>query len=131
MGIGTLPTVQYSCSLYLPKRTNSTLLKFAPFGSVILSQEHERHKTYKYWFQIQLLASALFIRVADPVHFRPDPAPDPANQNFKNRLRDPSGTYQESIQTSKFFSHQTQCVKPLFIKYFFLVYRYNFTLPKY
>ena len=31
-------------------------------------------------------------RVADPVHFRPDPAP--ANQNFKNRIRipDPTGT---------------------------------------
>ena len=27
----------------------------------------------------------LFTRVADPVHFRPDP--DPANQNFKNRIR--------------------------------------------
>ena len=26
-----------------------------------------------------------FVRVADPVHFRPDP--DPANQNLKNRIR--------------------------------------------
>ena len=43
-------------------------------------------------------------RVADLVHFRPDP--DPANQNFKIR----SGSrillaLKESIQTSKFFSH--------------------------
>ena len=49
-------------------------------------------------------------RVADPVHFRPDlaPDPDPANQNFKTG----SGSrillaLKESIQTSKFFSHQT------------------------
>ena len=27
------------------------------------------------------------LRVADTVHFRPDPAPDPAIQNFKNRIR--------------------------------------------
>ena len=27
------------------------------------------------------------IRDADPVHFRPDPAPDPANQNFKTGSR--------------------------------------------
>ena len=27
--------------------------------------------------------SRAFGRVADPVHFRPDPAPDPANQTFK------------------------------------------------
>ena len=46
------------------------------------------------------------IRVADPVHFWPDP--DPANKNFKNRIRipDPTGTYQKSIQTS-IFSHQS------------------------
>ena len=48
----------------------------------------------------------LGIRVADPVHFRPDPAP--ANQNFKIG----SGSrillaLKESIQTSKFFPHQT------------------------
>jgi len=49
-------------------------------------------------------------RVADPVHFGPDPAPDPdpAKQNFKAG----SGSrillaIKESIQTSNFFSHQT------------------------
>jgi len=45
-------------------------------------------------------------RVADPVHLRPDPAPDPnpANQNFK--IGSGSGillALKESIQTSKFF----------------------------
>ena len=34
-----------------------------------------------------LIGKALFIHmVADPVHFLPDPDPDPANQNFKNRI---------------------------------------------
>jgi len=52
------------------------------------------------------------------IHFRPDPVPDPAP------YPDSTGTYQESIQTSKFLSHQSyffiftwKCVK-----YFFLVY---------
>jgi len=81
-------------------------------------------------------------RVADPVHLRPDP--DPANQNFKNLIRILLAlTYQESIQTSKFFftsnifflifewwlfwSEQMEkftwkCVKALFLKYFSLLY---------
>ena len=50
--------------------------------------------------------NGIVARVADRVHFRPDP--DPANQNVKIR----SGSrillgLKESIQTSKFFSHQT------------------------
>ena len=34
------------------------------------------------------LGDTIHARVADPVHFRPDPdpAPDPGNQNFKNRI---------------------------------------------
>ena len=90
------------------------------------------------------MARTLEGRVANPVHFWPDP--DPANQNFKNRIRipDPTGTYQNSIETSIFFSsHQSdffwylndeyfymkkiekltwKCVKALFLKYIFLVY---------
>jgi len=78
-------------------------------------------------------------RVADPVHFRPDPAPDPANQNFKIG----SGSYwhlKNQFKHLNFFSHQTyffwylndyfflkkftwKCVKPLFLKYIFLVYK--------
>ena len=46
--------------------------------------------------------STLVSRVADPVHFRPDP--DPANQNFKigseSRIL---LALKESIKTSKFF----------------------------
>ena len=38
-------------------------------------------------------------RVADPVHVRPDPAPD-SDPN-------PNGTCQESIQTSEIFSNQS------------------------
>ena len=30
-----------------------------------------------------VIDAATDTRVADPVHFRPDPAPDPENQNFK------------------------------------------------
>ena len=37
-------------------------------------------------------------RVADPVHFRPDPP----NQNFFKPNPDPTCTHQESIKTSKF-----------------------------
>ena len=51
---------------------------------------------------LSLIKYLLFGRVADPVHFRPDP--DPANQNFKTG----SGSrillaLQKSIQTSTFF----------------------------
>ena len=43
-------------------------------------------------------------RVADLVHF----PPDPANQNFKNRIRILLAlSKQESIQKYKFFSHQS------------------------
>ena len=81
-------------------------------------------------------------RVADPFHFRPDP--DPANQNFKNRIRILLALTKNQFKNLKFFSHQTyvfllifewwlflsekvekfiwKCVKPLFLKYFFLVY---------
>ena len=57
-------------------------------------------------------------RVADPVHFRPDP--DPANQNFKNRIRILLALTKKSIQTSKFFSHQTYFFYYLNDDYFYL-----------
>jgi len=85
----------------------------------------------------QVCNKLLAVRVADPVHFRSDPV----NQNFK------IGSWillapKESIQTSKFFFTSNifllifewlllsekmekftwKCVKPLFWKYFFLVY---------
>ena len=41
------------------------------------------------------------LRIVDPVHFWPDP--DPANQNFKNRIRILLVPYLLTIQTSKFF----------------------------
>jgi len=51
------------------------------------------------------------VRVADPVHFRPDP--DQENLNFKNRIR---------ILISKFFSNQSD-----FFRYF---HACLFFLPK-
>ena len=101
------------------------------------------------WIQFRLIFQQ-WDRVADPVHYRPDPAPDPVNQNFKTGSRILL-SLKESIQTSKFFSHQTyffwyfewwlflsekmekftwKCVKPRFCKIFFPCL-YNFTLPKY
>jgi hypothetical protein len=60
-----------------------------------------------YWFDACLFKKkAIPIRVAEPVHFWPDPAPDPANQNFKTGSRILLAL-KESIQTSNIFSHQT------------------------
>ena len=44
-------------------------------------------------------------RVADPVHFRPDPAP--ANQNFVNRIRILWALTKNQFKHLNFFSHQT------------------------
>ena len=44
--------------------------------------------------------------VADPAHFRPDP--------------DPTGAHQESIQTSEFFSYQSDFFRYLNVDYFYL-----------
>ena len=43
--------------------------------------------------------------VADLFHFRPDPAPDPADQNFKNWLRvpDPTGLTKNQFKNLIFF----------------------------
>ena len=56
-------------------------------------------------------------KVEDPVHFRPDP--DPENQKFFYPDPDPTGSYQESIQTSKFFSHQSNFFRFLNDDYFY------------
>ena len=72
------------------------------FGCVLT-----KNVTGREFLKLSLLADLIFmVRVADPVHFRPDPGP--ANQNFKNPDPDPTGTYQESIQTSNFFYHINQ-----------------------
>ena len=80
-------------------------------------------------------------RVADTVHFRPDP--DPANQILKNRIRIRIRillALTKNLIYHLIFSHQSsdiwmmiflpekmekftwKCVKALFLKYFFLVY---------
>ena len=51
-------------------------------------------------------------RVADPVHLRPDPAPDLANRYFETGSRILLAL-KETIQTSKFFSHQTYFLRYL------------------
>jgi len=47
--------------------------------------------------------SQLIVRVADLVHFWPDPAPDPANQNFKNQIRIQLALTKNQIKHLNFF----------------------------
>ena len=48
-------------------------------GTSIDNCLHQKAKTFG--------INRIFSRVADPVHFRPAPDPDPANQNFKTGSR--------------------------------------------
>jgi len=103
-----------------PKGSGSDLIRIRNPGWAALS-----------WIGVGLLGLVFFgpwsvfvrmiARVADPVLFWPDPAPDPANQNFKigcgSRILP---ALKESIQTSKFFSHQTYFFLYLNDDYFFL-----------
>ena len=71
----------------------------------------------------KILSITLFFRVADPVHFQPDPAPDPdpANQKFKtgSRIRNPAifnFLYVESSLLTyhiptRYYEHIPQCHK--------------------
>ena len=59
-------------------------------------------------------------RVADPVHFRPDPEFGSSESEFKKPDPDPTATRQESIQTSKFFSYQSDFFRYLNFDFFHL-----------
>ncbi len=84
-------------SLFLFSLSLSSLCVIYPRGRSVHSSKLQNLCGVDSKYYLQQL-NFLIIRVADPVHFQPDPAPDPdpANQNFKTgsriRILDPTGT---------------------------------------
>ena len=77
-----------TCGKFLQKISRHATTKYRTFEANIKTTE-------SYLVYVLVIEMTRKTRVANPVHFRPEP--DPANQNPD---ADPTGTYQESIQTS-------------------------------